>query len=332
MKKTIVMDNICGWPNLTVFPDGSILSTVFNQPTHGMAEGEVECLRSTDQGESWHRYGIPAMHEPTKNRMNVACGLAADGDFLAVVGGWDNRVPVEGRMLSYPECNRLPAVVCRSRDGGRTFSVADFQYRIPGNPLVLVPYGDVVQVGERLAVACYTCSKDMKETSSYIAFSDDDGHTWTSHGVISESGHHETALWFADERNGIAMARSQTGDHLDQFVTDDGGLTWRFDKQVTCDGIHPGHILELADGRLLLSCGIRLKNNWGIGVAQSRDQGASWSWLAGLCNFGQASDGGYPASVQLADGSILTHYYISGVPFCERYFVGQVHWELDELF
>ena len=86
------------------------------------------------------------------------------------------------------------------------------------------------------------------------------------------------------------------------------------------------------DGRLLLSCGIRLKNNWGIGVAQSRDQGASWSWLAGLCNFGQASDGGYPASVQLADGSILTHYYISGVPFCERYFVGQVHWELDELF
>ena len=60
MKKTIVMDNICGWPNLTVFPDGSILSTVFNQPTHGMAEGEVECLRSTDQGESWHRYGIPA--------------------------------------------------------------------------------------------------------------------------------------------------------------------------------------------------------------------------------------------------------------------------------
>ena len=67
-------------------------------------------------------------------------------------------------------------------------------------------------------------------------------------------------------------------------------------------------------------------------MAQSRDQGASWSWLAGLCNFGQASDGGYPASVQLADGSILTHYYISGVPFCERYFVGQVHWELDELF
>lgn len=115
-------------------------------------------------------------------------------------------------------------------------------------------------------------------------------------------------------------------------MTEDGGLSWRFDKQVTADGMHPGHILQLADGGLLLSCGIRLKNNWGIGVALSRDQGASWSWMSGLCNFGAASDGGYPASVQLADGSILTHYYISGVPFCERYFVGQARWELDELF
>ncbi len=333
MKKTIVMDNICGWPNLTALPDGSILSTVFNKPTHGMAEGEVECLRSTDQGESWHRFGIPVMHEPTKNRMNVACGLAADGDFLAVVGGWDNRVPVGGKIPSYADSHRLPAVVCRSKDGGRTFSVVDFQYRIPGNPWVPVPYGDVFRVGERLAIACYTCPPaKIEDTASYIIFSEDDGHTWTSHGVIAEKDHHETALWFADDRYGIALARSGKGDHLDQYVTEDGGLSWRFDKQVTADGMHPGHILQLADGGLLLSCGIRLKNNWGIGVALSRDQGASWSWMSGLCNFGAASDGGYPASVQLADGSILTHYYISGVPFCERSFVGQARWELDELF
>ena len=168
--------------------------------------------------------------------------------------------------------------------------------------------------------------------ASYIIFSQDDGHTWTSHAVISEDNYNETALYFWDDCHGIALARSTVGQHLDQFVTDDGGRSWKFSHQVTGDGMHPGHILGLPDGTLLLSCSIRLKNNWGIGVAKSDDRGGMWSWLSGLCNFGAASDGGYPASVQLEDGSILTHYYVSGVPFNEQYFVGQVHWDIKELF
>ncbi|TBL79049.1 sialidase family protein [Paenibacillus thalictri] len=333
MQRTIVMDNMCGWPNLTQFPDGSLISSVFNHPSHGLAESEVDCYRSVDGGYTWHYHGTPAKHEPERNRMNVACGLAANGDFLVLAGGWDRRPKRKEDALPWSECNRLPAVVCRSNDQGKTFTTTAFNYSIPGNENVLVPYGDMFIVeGNRLACACYTCSKDMKFTKSYIVFSDDDGYTWTSHGVISEQNYHETALWFHDSLNGIAISRKNLIDYVDQFGTTDGGKTWTFQQRVTMAGVHPAHVTRLDSGFLLMTCGIRLKNNWGIGVCVSKDGGDSWSRMAGLCNFGQLSDGGYPATVQLSDGELLTHYYASGVPFHERYFVGQVKWQYSELF
>ncbi|MBO9607318.1 MAG: exo-alpha-sialidase [Paenibacillaceae bacterium] len=333
MIKTIAVDHVCGWPNLTKLPDGGLLSAVFNHPSHGLAEAEVDVYRSDDGGATWRYRGTPAVHEPARNRMNVACGLTANGDFLVIAGGWDNRPKRKEDALPWRECNRIPSVVCRSADGGETFAVTDLAYSIPGNEHVLVPYGDIfVLGGNRLACACYTVTKDMMHTQSYVIFSDDDGHTWTDHGVISERNHHETALWFHDSLNGIALCRQNATDHLDQFVTADGGKTWAFQQMVTCAGIHPAHITQLQGGDLLMTCGVRIRNLWGVAASVSKDGGASWSRLAAICNFGHMSDGGYPATVQLDDGQLLTHYYASGVPFHERYFVGQALWRREELF
>jgi Na+/melibiose symporter-like transporter len=37
----IAIDNVCAWPNLTKLPDGAIIATIFNQPCHGLWEGDV---------------------------------------------------------------------------------------------------------------------------------------------------------------------------------------------------------------------------------------------------------------------------------------------------
>jgi hypothetical protein len=39
-----------------------------------------------------------------------------------------------------------------------------------------------------------------------------------------------------------------------------------------------------------------------------------------------ARDGGYPATVQLADGTLVTAYYCKGTPAHTRYHVGVVRW------
>ena len=78
MEHYIAVDNVTAWPNLTLMPNGDIIASIFNQPTHGGWEGDVECWASEDGGKLWSLRGTPAVHEPTTNRMNVAAGLGYD--------------------------------------------------------------------------------------------------------------------------------------------------------------------------------------------------------------------------------------------------------------
>ena len=84
----IAIDNVCAWPNLTVLNDGTIIATIFNNPSHGRSEGDVECWASKD-GRFWTKRGTPTNHLPGTNRMNVAAGLAKNGDFIVLASGWE---------------------------------------------------------------------------------------------------------------------------------------------------------------------------------------------------------------------------------------------------
>ena len=49
MERYLAIDNVCAWPILTHMPDGTVVATLFNQPTHGGWEGDVECWASGDE-------------------------------------------------------------------------------------------------------------------------------------------------------------------------------------------------------------------------------------------------------------------------------------------
>ena len=53
LESYIAIDNVCAWPKLTPMPDGSIAAVIFNQPTHGRWQGDVECWGSRDDGRTW---------------------------------------------------------------------------------------------------------------------------------------------------------------------------------------------------------------------------------------------------------------------------------------
>ena len=79
----VVVDNVCAWPNLNVLPDGTIAAIIHNRPSHGKMEGMVECWASKD-GEFWEKRGNPAPNDPHTVRMNVAAGLAKNGDLVVL--------------------------------------------------------------------------------------------------------------------------------------------------------------------------------------------------------------------------------------------------------
>ena len=328
---SIIIDNYCGWPNLTKLQNGNLITTVFNKPSHLQQEGEIECFISKDEGANWQYLSTPFHHKSREARANCACGVTANGSFMVLCGGWNNR-PEPGEPL-YPclNSNRLHALLGRSTDNGKDFTVSELNFRLTdkqtGKEKVLHPYGNIVQAGSRLACAAYYCPDDLSFGNSYIIFSDDDGFSWSDYAIISENNYTETFILFTNDHDGIALAREHSALRLDQYTTNDGGRTWLFKDIVTGPYVHPGHLVMLANNTMILTTGIRYINGYGIGACISRDKGRNWGSLHVIVSFPEASDGGYPSTVQLANGLLLTHYYSNKAPLHDRYFVGQVIWD-----
>ena len=123
----------------------------------------------------------------------------------------------------------------------------------------------------------------------------------------------------------MAVCRTVLDYHVQLFASDDDGRSWQDRGPLTESAEHPAHLLRLADGRLLFTFGIRI-----VGVRFSDDEGASWSEQRTMMRCEGASDGGYPSSSQLADGTVVTAYYTNRIDAHARYHMGVVRWQPAE--
>ena len=106
---------------------------------------------------------------------------------------------------------------------------------------------------------------------------------------------------------GIVGKRAFT---LFQSESKDGGKTWTVPHQILSDfGGAPAHLLRTKSGRLLSVYGYRTAP-YGIRLAVSDDCGKSWVCDLEICAEGTNHDIGYPATVELQDGSFFTLFYM----------------------
>ena len=314
----VAVDDVCAWPNLTLAPDGTVYAAIHNQPSHLKRPADVDCWASTDGGRTWAKRGtaVPRDNERVA-RGNVAAGVARNGDLIAIASGWSDPVaPDRGGIL--------PPVVSRSADGGRTWSVdaGAFPHDGPGNG-PLVPFGDILPGQDGLPrVALY----GGKAGTTAVCRSADDGRTWGEPTVVDAKAIiHEPALLHLGGGRWLLAARY---DGLELYASDDDAKTWTHRQTLTGKQQHPGHFLRLRDGRILLSYGNR-QDPKGVDVRVSADEGATWSTPFRVVDF--LGDGGYPSSVQLPDGQVLTAYYAQRITGHDRYHMGVVRWHPDTL-
>ena len=333
MEQYVAIDNVCAWPNLTLLPNGDVVAAIFNQPCHGWWEGDVECWAGGNDGRTWTRRGVVAPHEPGTNRMNKAVGLARNGDLVALASGWSNKhAPGTKCTKGRPDgCDILDTWVCRSSDGGATWRHAPNVTRPDGIERI-IPFGDVVQCPDGgLGVGVYGWpTGEPHRRHTFLLRSRDDGESWGDGVLIAAEHYGEPAVLHVAGQRLIAALRTRPDRYLALAVAEDGGETWRIERAVTACNEHPANLLKLSDGRVLLTYGIRHRGFHGVGARVSEDGGRRWSFAMVLASLDDAWDAGYPSTVELDDGVLVTAYYANRTRTHTRYHMGILRWRIDE--
>ncbi len=294
------------WAPLEKLPDGSIAAVVRAGGCHSGRDGRLLWIRSYDGGKHWAAPVVVA--DSAWNDYGCALGALADGTLI--VGyrkyrNYDGRGNyVERDDTSYPIYGET--MVIRSEDDGRTWDKPEVTSP-RGEPCNL-PYGKMVEfLDGTVWMAEY-------HGVPYYRASHDKGKSWGPLQTITTQDCNETALLRL--REGPVIAAIRGGDEGGQACwvtrTEDRGATWSPPLQVTEPGEHPPDLIQLQSGRLLLTFGRRVFP-FGVQVMFSDDLGKSWYRpQRHILTWDAFHDHGYPSSVQMEDGTIVTIYYATG--------------------
>lgn len=348
MKHSIIYTN--GWRHLhpadiIKLQNGDLLVTTREAAEHIARDGDVVMLRSKDGGKTWGDKQVIGGIKDLDER--EGCGIQLkDGTIIVAV--YYNALYREDGEYEWNWATKvkfgagkrhLGTYVITSNDNGHTWSKPNYidtkgmpfsDLEGPADAPVEMPDGSIL-----LPVMGYNVRGDIHNEAAVLLKSSDKGKGWTYLATMAEDpggklGHfQEPGLVRTRTGRLVAAIRNQGPENaIWTTYSDDDGKTWTPVKQSPMIG-HPADLIQLKDGRLLCTYGIRPDrhaNPGGIRASFSEDNGETWrvdievQIRKDFLNF----DIGYPESLETADGRILTVYYFN---LFGRFFIGQTIWK-----
>lgn len=332
--------------DIVTLQNGDILLFTREATEHFSNDGDIVMIRSKDNGKTWSDKEIVSSIKDLDER--EGCGVQLkDGTILVGIYyndlyksdgayNWGNEEKLE--PLDRP---RLGAHFIISNDNGKTWEQGNFidldtmpftGLEGPTDAPIEMPDGSII-----MAVIGYGINGDNKNVGSVLLRSTDKARTWEYVSTIAEDP--------GGKRKGFlepGLVRTTTGrivvamrNHLNENAiyvsySDDDGKTWMPPIKTKMIG-HPVDLIQLSDGRILASYGVREgagrhTEPGGIRACFSYDNGETWDvdnevvLRDDFINW----DIGYPESLEMPDGRIMTVYYFN---LFGKYFIGSTFWK-----
>jgi sialidase-1 len=339
-----------GWPTLMRKQDGTLIVVVSGgRHGHVCPFGRVELMTSRDEGKTW-TFPRTILDTDVDDRdagaLETPKGTLLVTTFTSIHYELEMNLLKEGKTSNFVNAETLPAwnaAHARLTDEQRKTQSGEWLVRSTDNgiswsppipTIVNSPHGPTVLKDGRLLYVGKELWNEKKRIGA--CESTDDGLTWRWIAEIpSRSGdnatddYHELHAVQAKDGRVIAHIRHHgkvnTKETL-QTESDDGGKTWSVPHSIGVWG-YPSHLLKLRDGALLMSYGHR-RAPIGNQARLSRDNGRTWSEAIIVSGDATSGDLGYPSTVELSDGSLLTVWY-EKLKGSENAVLRQTHWKLQ---
>ncbi|HOW71896.1 MAG TPA: exo-alpha-sialidase [Phycisphaerae bacterium] len=328
-QRVLCRQGYIGWPSIALAPNGDLIAAFSGDRTgHISEDGKTQISRSSNSGKTWS----PAITIQDLRIDDRDAGIICTAKGTMLVS-WFTGPPYG--------TDRQGHYVIRSTDNGKTW----------GQPIrtpVTTPHGPIQLSDGRLLFmgqrphSSHTTPKDYNGTPDgsphkvSISESRDDGLTWK---IIADFpvpagdrmlSYDEVHAVETSPGRLVALFRDcNPPDQLRQSESADGGATWSVPHTTPMQG-HPPHVIRLRNG-WLLAVYARRRPPFGQYACISRDLGGTWDVKKEI-KLAAAFEGdmGYPASVQIKDGSIWTVYYQAERPGEPPALMG-THWTLKDV-
>jgi sialidase-1 len=318
-KKVTEADRYLGWGTLAKTREGElILAYSGDRDAHVCPWGKTHIVRSSDSGRTWTP-PLAITNTPLDDRdaglIQTKSGALLVSWFTSIAFASPTYATAHARYARHAEevtpeirAQWLGNWVRRSEDGGRT-------WQTPVRTVSTAPHGPIqLRDGRLLYVGI---GKADGASAVTVEQSADDGRTWNVIATIPKpatgmAGLSEPHVVELTSGKLLAMIRNEPKDRTQCFLlqseSTDGGKTWSPPRSTGIWG-YPPHLIQLKNGWVVVSYGYR-REPFGERACVSRDEGSTWDLANEIVLHGAPSpDLGYPSTVQLDDGSLLTTYY-----------------------
>ena len=324
-----------GWPSVCRGPKGDLIAVCSGlRLAHVCPFGKTILSRSYDEGKTWTRPQI-IIDTPLDDRDS---GVSVfNGDKL-IVTSFNHYIHdqknypcdtefAETMKNAYFSNNRITEELEKkyygstyvvSDDNGITWSeVKHAPVTAPHGPCAL-KNGGLIYMGNPRS---YNEQKSYPAENTLEVWFSPDAENWTQYAVIKNppKGVVYCEPQIAELPNGNLLGTIRVQGEIKnghyserifsvyQTESDDGGKTWTTPHKIVEFG-SPPHVLVHSSGKLVCVYGYR-REPFGERAKISTDNGKTWGEELILCDNAPNTDLGYPASVELTDGRILTLYY-----------------------